>query len=291
MRPSLRRHIWADLSHTGVKPVGTQCEEVIKLLAEEIWEEYPEVATMLVFKRYVDDFGQSTLSKEASMDLIKKTDKVLATIQMEVKGWVVAGEEPPPEASEDGISVGFAGLTWFPFRGDFFKLNIQSLHFSKKKRGRFPTDLIKFDQTDNISIEQYTPQKITRTNCTSVTARIFDTQGLLTPLTLKLKSDLRKLIKAEPSWTKSIPDHQREIWVNNFKTIEEVRDIFYIRCTIPIDAVSCQARLLLLCDAADDGIVLAAYACYERPDGDWSCDLLFGKGLLAQENWMVTSHN
>ena len=49
----------------GVKPVGKRCEEVIKLLADEIWEEFPEVATMLVYKRYVDDFGQSTLSKEA----------------------------------------------------------------------------------------------------------------------------------------------------------------------------------------------------------------------------------
>ena len=66
--------------------------------------------------------------------------------------YVVQGKAPPPEASEDGISVGFAGLTWFPL-GDFFKLNIQSLHFSKKKRGKFPTDLIKFDQTFGISTD------------------------------------------------------------------------------------------------------------------------------------------
>ena len=91
----------------GVKPVGNQCEEVIKLLADEIWDQFPEVATMLVFKRYVDDFGQSTLSMEATEDLIRKTNDVLAKIKMEVKGWVIAGQVPPPEASDDGISVGF----------------------------------------------------------------------------------------------------------------------------------------------------------------------------------------
>ena len=40
-------------------------------------------------------------------------------------------------------------------------------------------------------------------------------------------------------------------------------------------------------DAADVGIVLGAYVCYPRPDSQWSCDLLFGKGLLAQENWTI----
>ena len=34
----------------GVSPVGTQCEEIIKLIAEEIWTEYPEVAVLLTLK-------------------------------------------------------------------------------------------------------------------------------------------------------------------------------------------------------------------------------------------------
>ena len=61
----------------------------------------------------------------------------------------------------------------------------------------------------------------------------------------------------------------------------------YVRCSIPEDAVSSRARILLLCDAANSGIILAAYVCYERRNKEWSCDLLFGKGLLAQENWTI----
>ena len=270
----------------GVRPVGSQCEEVMKLLADEIWEEYPEVATLLVLKRYVDDFGHSTQSREATDLLISQTTDVLGTISMKLKGWTISGQPPPDNVTEDGVSVGFGGKTWFP-EGDFYKLNIQSLHFAKKRRGRLPPDLIKFDQTSGLSIDEFTPPEITRTNCTSVTARIYDTEGLLTPITLKLKNDLRKLITYEPSWTKPIPDHQRAIWINNFKTIEEVRDIMYLRCVIPSDANSTKARLLFVCDAAEVGIVLGAYVGYERQDGSWSCDLLFGKGLLAPENWTI----
>ena len=102
-----------------------------------------------------------------------------------------------------------------------------------------------------------------------------------------MKYYLRKLINYEPSWTKPIPDHQREIWVNLFKTVEDIRDILYLRCSIPSDATSCKARMILLCDAADVGIILGVYVCYPRPGNVWSCDLLFGKGLLAQENWTI----
>ena len=150
------------------------------MVAEEVWEDQPEVATLLILKRYVDDFGQSTMGKTETKHLMEKTDKVLKQISMEVKCWVQSGTDPPEEASEDGVSCGFAGLTWFP-RGDFFKLNIQSLHFSKKKRGKFPSNLSKFDQTTGVTIDDFTPREITRTNCTSVTARIYDTLGLLSP--------------------------------------------------------------------------------------------------------------
>ena len=128
----------------GVKPVGNQCEEVIKLLVAEMIDKYPEVCKLLLDKRYVDDFGQSTAGKEETKTLIKQTSEVLGKIEMKVKGWAESGVDPPSEMSDDGKSVGFAGMTWFP-RGDFYKLNIQSLHFSKKKRGKFPANLVKYE--------------------------------------------------------------------------------------------------------------------------------------------------
>ena len=98
------------------------------------------------------------------------------------------GSNPPKELSEDSVSIPFDGLMWYP-KPDLYKLNIQSLQFSKKKRGRFPTDLIKLEDSGK-TVEDYVPDQITRTNCTSVVAFIWDTQGLLAPLTLKLKHDL-----------------------------------------------------------------------------------------------------
>ena len=270
----------------GVRPVGNMCEEVIKLLAESIVEKFPEVSKMLLKKRYVDDLGNSTKCKEMTEKLIKETSEVLASIQMFVKGWAQSGSDPPEELSDDGVSVGLAGMTWFP-KMDVYKLNIQSLHFSRKKRGKYPSDLVKFEDSFGMTIDDYTPKKLTRTNCTSVLARMYDPQGLLAPLTLKMKNDLRRLIEIDPSWTIPMSENMRSIWIKNFQTVENVRDFLYIRCSIPPNATSCYSRILLLCDAADMGIVIAAYICYEMPGNKWTCDLLFAKGLLVHENLSI----
>ena len=69
--------------------------------------------------------------------------------------------------------------------------------------------------------------------------------------------------------------------------LEDVRDILYLRCTVPATAISCEPRILLLADAADVGIILGAYVGFEMPNDVWTCDLLFGKGLLSHENWTI----
>ena len=112
---------------------------------------------------------------------------------MKVKGWAKSGLNPPEELSDNGVSVSFAGMVWFPCL-DVYKLNNNSLHFGKKCRGRYPPDLVKYEDTVGLTVDQFTPKEITRTNCTSVVARIYDKQGLLAPLTLKFKNYLRNLI-------------------------------------------------------------------------------------------------
>ena len=101
--------------------VANQCEEVIKLLADKIKEMYPQVTTFLLHGCYVDDLGGSTPSNQDSNKLIAES---LGSISMKIKGWAVSGSDPPKELSDDGVSIPFAGLNWYP-KSDFCKLNIQ----------------------------------------------------------------------------------------------------------------------------------------------------------------------
>ena len=268
----------------GVTCVSAQSEEIISMLAEELWEKFPEVAIFLVFHRYVDDFGKGVENKEKAKELIKGTEAALDKINLKIKGWTESFKPPEDKLTEDGVSVSFAGLVWYP-EVDTFKLYIQPTHFERKKRGKYPDDMKIFEGKFGLKMEDFVPETLSLRNCTSVTARFFDPVGKNAPLQLKLKYDLRKIHKMEASWDKPIAGYLRDTWTQNFKIIEEVRDFEFVRCPIPKGAVNIKKmRIWLLTDAAE-GIIMPAYAGYEMPDGSWSCSHIFAKNTLPPEGW------
>ena len=270
--------------------MSSQTEYVKRLLEQRIRENAIDDQDIMVadFIRrcwYVDDGGTSVRSHEDADNLIAGTNKGLGSIKMHVKGWTVSFQPPASDVSDDGVSVGFAGMRWYP-EIDSFSLRIQKLHFGKKRRGRYPDNLEMYDGSFGIALEDFVPEQLTRRMCTSVMARIFDPPGFLAPLTLKLKYDLRKLILADESWDGTISADLRSLWIDNFKFIEEMRDVCYVRCKIPIDALRPTVRLWILCDASPcGGLIVAAYSGNQRADGSWSSDLLFAKNLLSPQGW------
>ena len=82
--------------------------------------------------------------KDAAETLIKDTENVLKRINMNIKGWAISGEIPPEQMTDDGFSVNFSGLKWYPVL-DAYKSNISSLHFKKKKRGKHDSNVDMFD--------------------------------------------------------------------------------------------------------------------------------------------------
>ena len=241
----------------GVRCVSSQTEYVKKLLEIRTRENAVtdidvKVADFIRDCWYVDDGGTSARTCADAKQLTEGTDKALGSIKMKVKGWTYSYESPPPEVSDDGVSVGFAGMRWYP-QVDSFTLRIQKLHFGKKRRGLFPDNLERFDGLFGISLEEFVPKDLSRIMVTSVVARIFDPPGFLAPLSLKLKHDLRKLIEADPNWDTQLSPNLRELWISNFKFIEEMRDIKYVRCMVPEDALRPTVRIWLLCDASPSG--------------------------------------
>jgi len=69
--------------------------------------------------------------------------------------------------------------------------------------------------------------------------------------------------------------------------MEEIRDIYYVRCSIPSDALDYKPRFLLFSNAADIGIVIGVYEFYERPGNTWSCDLLCSTWINMAEGKTV----
>ena len=73
--------------------------------------------------------------------------------------------------------------------------------------------------------------------------------------------------------------------MENFQILEDIRDIRYVRCEIPHDALRKSVRVWLQCDGADDGMIIVAHVGYERTNGEYSCSHLIAKNLLSPSGW------
>ena len=202
-------------------------------------------------------------------------------LNMEIKGWSVAGEAPPPDVTKDGISVELGAHIWYT-EADLFTLNIPPICFAKKQRGKYPAGVIVFDP-ENADLKDFVPTKLSRRMVTSAIAKVWDLLGKTTPVTLRLKHDLRMLIIESPEWDIAISPKSRELWIQNFHQMENLRGMVYARCNKPEDALRTTCRLWVLVDAAEWGMILTVYAGWKRKGGGYSCSHLYGKGLLGPE--------
>ena len=100
-----------------------------------------------------------------------------------LKGTPFTGGDSPSALSTDGSSVNVAGMKWFPNK-DLLALDMGELNFAKKQRGKKP-----------VRHQNIIPSKLTRRNCVSKVAEIFDLTGKITLITAAMKMDWDTLVK------------------------------------------------------------------------------------------------
>ena len=157
----------------GVQSVSAQSEEAVKVVARNLWDNFPDVASLLIKFRYVDDIAKSTNSIEESLKITANTSTILKDqLNMEIKGWSFAGKSPPPDVSKDGISVDIGGHIWYT-QSDIYSCNIPPICLTKKQRGKLPDGAFGYD-SKTMKMEDFVPRDLTRRMCTSTVAKIWD---------------------------------------------------------------------------------------------------------------------
>ena len=154
-----------------------------------------------------------------------------------LKGFTFAGKDPIEKLSADGKSIHVGGIRWFS-KDDVISIDFTELNFAKKIRGKKPTT------------ESQIPLQLTRRQCVSKAAEIFDITGKLTPFTAAMKLDLHDLVERRLGWDDVIPDTLRPVWKSHLEMMEEIKNITFKRCIIPDDAVSIKVSTLDFGDAS-----------------------------------------
>ena len=158
----------------GVRPSGGLAESGLRKTVGLCKSEYPLAYDPIMYDTYMDDCASGTSSATLSHQVMDEIECSLNKGGFTTKGMTESGKDPPAHLSKEGKSITLFGFIWFP-KGDFFRLNIDEINFSRKLRGR------KEAQTAGII-----PLILTMRNCVSRTTDVFDLMGRVVPILKRL---------------------------------------------------------------------------------------------------------
>ena len=259
----------------GVRPSGQLAGVAIRKTAELTKDKYPEAYPVIMNDIYVDDCLSGTSSVKSRNITTDQLISALATTGFDIKGLTLSGELPPEHLSQDGVSVTVGGFKWFPLEDDV-SLNISELNFGKRYRGR--RSLAEIGKI---------PDDLSKLDCVSKVAEIFDPRGMAAPIIAGFKSDRSILTERKLDWGDRIPDDLRQVWTDNFEMMQELKHVRFKRAVIPDDAVSTDMELICVADASEILICLGIYARFLRKSGGHSCQLLFGRTKVVPKDMSI----
>jgi len=269
--PTEAPEIWCFLTLIyGLVCAGNLAQYAVRYLAKQMRDEYPDAEDALTKWVYMDDGFSGANSEEQRDKIVAEVEAVLPKGGFKIKCITLSGAEPCEKASEDGVSTGLAGYLWMP-KHDQLKLGMGELNFNRKIRGYKPPNPNPVTKPDDL--EKVIPQKITRRIALGKTAEFWDLLGLVEPLKVKFKLDLKKITVFD--WDDKLPNEIVAGWTDNFRIMIEARNLVIRRAVVPEDALNPEEmELLVLSDASVNICATAIYVRFETKQGDFSCHLL-----------------
>ena len=255
----------------GVRSSGNLAQRALRQTAELCKLEFPKALKPILEDTYMDDCISGTSGPEETRLTVDDIQNAIAKGGFSVKGFVFSGEDPPEVLANGEKFILVGGSKWFP-NGDFIGLNISELNFSRKVRGKKPVDGL-----------GVIPEKLSLRNCVSRSSEVFDTMGLVAPILAGIKLDVTKLHKECELWEDPIPSHLKEIWIENFGVIDELRNLKFRRAVVPPDALNLDMETIETADAGEELICAAIYARFQRRSGAYSYQLILARTKVIHD--------
>ena len=252
----------------GVKSSGNVAECAVRKVAELSREEFPKAYDAINNDLYVDDCISGDSDLAATHDKADQFTAALSKGSFMVKGFTFSGTHPPADLTKDGVSILVGGVRWFS-KDDLISINISKNSVTQR--------LISI-------LSGQIPGKVTRKDCVSRVAGVFDPPGLLIPVTAGFKEDTNELCLRKLAWNDEIPEELRQIWRDNFEMIEELDSLQFKRAVIPEDAVDLNLETLDFADASHKLICVAIYVRFRLKSGGYSCQLVFSRSKIVPQD-------
>ena len=233
-----------------------------------------DAADKIIEDTYVDDTATGADTPEDIVRLKENIPKIMERGSFVVKGFVASGDDDEEaRALLGGKEVGrVLGIPWHP-KSDEFTVRVKIKVSRKRRKGA---------QHDGELTAEEIPQLIvvilTRRILLGVTNSCYDVYGLVSPITVQLKIEMRILLTPELNlgWDDAIPANLKENWIRILLLLKSAEGVRFKRCIKPKDAVG-RPTLIICNDSSDDAMCATAHVRWEVKGGRFQCYLLAAK--------------
>lgn len=225
-----------------------------------------DVKDFIINHFYVDDGLKSCVSNQEAIDLLKKTQDAMKT----------HGKIRLHKFASNSQTVMEA------FESEDLAKDIVDLDFEKDVPTQRSLGLLWDLRTDSFKFSISTTDKpVTRRGILSVVNSLYDPLGFISPVTIKGKIILRKVVSSTVDWDEPLTGQVIEEW-NNWKTnLPELESLRIPRPIVRNLSESENKELLIYCDASESAIAAVCYLRVTYNDSSVSTGYVLGKAKVA----------
>ena len=261
----------------GDRPAATITAIAIRETAE-IYKNIDEVAAEKIKEdTYVDDIATG-VDEESELAVLKNNMKaILGKAGLEAHEFVRSGDNSEETLALLGSGKSrVLGTGWSP-PSDEFSVTVK-INVSKKYRGaRTEQDYTMEDIPKLIAIA------LTRRILQGIVYSFFDVYGLVAPITIQMKIELRNLFSKDLnlSWDEPVPEEIKKTWIQVLQKVKSVERVKFRRCIKPDGPVVGKPDLIICNDASREVMCATAHVRWGLEDGSVQCFLYAAKTRVA----------
>ena len=257
----------------GDRPATAITSVAVKETADIYKHIDPQSSRMLQRDLYIDDITSGVDEKESIPRVKEKMTEILSKGNFFIKGFVCSYDAALETLALLGTGeIGrVLGMHWDATNDEF--VVIAKINISKKFKGARSQPDLSYEEIPTLMNE-----KLTRRILLSIVKSVYDPIGLISPITVRLKIELRIFYKVEYNLEGDdpIPDQMKAVCVKLIQVLKAAEDVRFPRCIKPQNAVG-NPELIMFNDGSKLAMCAAAYVRWLLDDGNYECRLWTAK--------------
>lgn len=240
----------------------------LRRAAQEHQDEYGTDSKEFVMRNfYVDDRLTLVTTEEEAIDLLKRTQKMLAASNLKLHKIA---------SNSNKVMTAFAPED---LAKDLKDLNLGADPLPLQRS----LGLIWNLESDSFSFQVSREEKpFTKRGILSTVQSLYDPLGFVAPITVQGKALVRELSSKEYDWDDPLPSDKQEAWKLWKESLLELEKLHIKRRYVPVPLASSKSReLCLFSDASTQAIAAVAYLRVTNAENKCHIGFIMGKAKLA----------